>query len=160
MNMFDYSPKKAFENMFDFTFLNDKPKPPKTTTYEDQLKDVEDKLMDLVRSIAEEISSGLQQNDPEIYERWHDEDQPDDFVPNGYDYLQNVYDIKFIIDISGNYHGAELMVAGGGPNIYVETRDNTVRGYWGSTKAQWAYVDNIGLDDACEDYFSYNRVEK
>ena len=116
-----------------------------------------DDLQDIVKSIALDITNGLTDSEPDEFQRWHDEGQPDEFTPSGYDYLDDVYDIEYIIDVNGNYRGAELMVAGGGPNIYVETRDNTVRGYWGGDKAQWHYVDNIGLDDACEELYQCTR---
>tara|TARA_R100001377_G_scaffold75583_2_gene52202 strand:+ start:11 stop:394 length:384 start_codon:yes stop_codon:yes gene_type:complete len=116
-----------------------------------------DDLQDIVKSIALDITNGLTDSEPDEFQRWHDEGEPEDFTPSGYDYLDDVYDIEYIIDVNGNYRGAELMVAGGGPNIYVETRDNTVRGYWGGDKAQWHYVDNIGLDDACEELYQCTR---
>ena len=149
MNLFEYSPKQAFDGLFSFSFLEKKPEPPKETTA--------DELQDMVKNIALNITNGLTDSEPDEFQRWHDEGQPDEFTPSGYDYLDDVYDIEYIIDVNGNYRGAELMVAGGGPNIYVETRDNTVRGYWGGDKAQWHYVDNIGLDDACEELYQCTR---
>ena len=117
----------------------------------------QDRLEDHCRRIAESITNGLKDCDPEEFNRWHEEGQPEDFTPSGWDYLDDVYDIEYIITRDGEYRGAELMVAGGGPNIYVETRDRTVRGYWGGEQAQWGYVDNIGLDDACEELYQCSR---
>ena len=117
----------------------------------------QDRLEDHCRRIAESITNGLKDCDPEEFNRWHEEGQPEDFTPSGWDYLDDVYDIEYIITRDGEYRGAELMVAGGGPNIYVETRDRTVRGYWGGEQAQWGYVDNIGLDDACEELYQCTR---
>ena len=149
MNLFEYSPKQAFDGLFSFSFLEKKPEPPKETT--------QDRLEDHCRHIAESITNELKDCDPDEFNRWHEEGEPKDFTPSGWDYLDDVYDIEYIIDADGNYRGAELMVAGGGPNIYVETRDNTVRGYWWGDKAQWHYVDNIGLDDACEELYQCSR---
>ena len=117
----------------------------------------QDRLEDHCRRIAESITNGLKDCDPEEFNRWHEEGQPEDFTPSGWDYLDDVYDIEYIITRDGEYRGAELMVAGGGPNICVETRDRTVRGYWGGEQAQWGYVDNIGLDDACEALYQCSR---
>ena len=50
--------------------------------------------------------------------------------PNGFDYLANVLDVKWVIDSNGEYVGAELLVAFGGPNIWIHTRNNQVKGYW------------------------------
>jgi hypothetical protein len=149
MNILEYSPKQAFNALFSFGFLEKEPEPPERTTA--------DRLQDMVKSIALNITNELADSEPDEFERWHDEGQPDDFTPTGYDYLQRTYDIKYIVGSDGTYYGAELMVAGGGPNIYVETRDNTVRGYWGGDKAQWGFLDNIGLDDACEELYQCTR---
>jgi hypothetical protein len=65
--------------------------------------------------------------------------------------------IKIITSLDGSeYYGAEICVAWGGPNIYIETRDSYVRGYWGdevsvplSYKARDAIdyiIDELRLD--------------
>ena len=149
MNILEYSPKKAFNALFSFGFLEKEPEPPKRTTADD--------LHDMVKSIALNITNELIDQEPDEFERWHDEGEPDDFTPTGYDYLDDVLDIMYIVGSDGTYYGAEILVTFGGPNIYVETRDNTVRGYWGGDKAQWGFLDNIGLDDACEELYQCTR---
>ena len=149
MNLFEYSPKQAFDGLFSFSFLEKKPEPPKETTQQ--------MLEFRCRCIAEEITNELVDCDPDQFNRWHDEEQPEDFTPSGYDYLDDVLDIKYIVGSDGSYYGAEILVGFGGPNIYVETRDRTVRGYWGGEQAQWGYVDNIGLDEACEELYQCSR---
>ena len=50
-----------------------------------------------------------------------------------YGYIQNsVYDIKLTTDLNGALYGTQLMVAGGGPNIYINTLEMEVEGYWGA----------------------------
>ena len=149
MNILEYSPKKAFNALFSFGFLDKEPEPPKRTSA--------DRLQDMVKSIALNITNELADSEPDEFERWHDEGQPDDFTPTGYDYLDDVLDIKYIVGSDGTYYGAEIMVTFGGPNIYVDTRDNTVYGYWGSDRAQWGFLDEIGLDDACEELYQCTR---
>jgi hypothetical protein len=73
----------------------------------------------------------------------------DDFT--AWDYLQDVYDINYTINSQRDYLGARLLVAGGGPNIWVNTKSNCVEGYWGSDEVSVYYIDNLGLDDALED---------
>jgi len=149
MNILEYSPKQAFNALFSFGFLDKEPELPKRTTA--------DRLQDMVKNIALNITNELGDSEPDEFERWHEEGQPDDFTPTGYDYLDDVLDIMYIVGSDGTYYGAEIMVTFGGPNIYVETRDNTVRGYWGGDKAQWGFLDNIGLDDACEELYQCTR---
>ena len=67
---------------------------------------------------------------------------------------KNVYDIEWITHNDHTYKAARLMVAGGGPNIWVNTQTGTVDGYWGCDKFSWGFVDNIGLDDYLEELHS------
>tara|TARA_R100000315_G_C5183136_1_gene106349 strand:- start:396 stop:716 length:321 start_codon:yes stop_codon:yes gene_type:complete len=99
------------------------------------------KITEHVKSIAKNISNP----NPEDYE---------DNNPNGFDYLEDVLDIKWIIDSNGQYVGAELLVAFGGPNIWIHTRTNQVKGYWWSDNDVAEYEDNLGLNDACEEWFN------
>ena len=57
---------------------------------------------------------------------------PDDDM-GAYGYIENsVYDVKMVVDLRGNMYSCRLMVAGGGPNIYIDTGDMEVQGYWGA----------------------------
>jgi len=67
------------------------------------------------------------------------------------DWMENVYDIEWITFNDHIYKAARLLVAGGGPNIWVNLQTNTVDGYWGCDKVTWGFVDNIGLDDYLEE---------
>jgi len=51
------------------------------------------------------------------------------------------------------YNGAELLVAFGGPNIYINTRYNLVSGYWGSDRVEFNYSDDNDLYSEFEEYF-------
>ena len=65
--------------------------------------------------------------------------------------MDHVYNIEWITHQDHSYKAARLLVAGGGPNIWVNLQTNTVDGYWGSDKFSWGFVDNIGLDDYLEE---------
>ena len=69
------------------------------------------------------------------------------------DWMEGVYDIEWITHQDKTYKAARLMVAGGGPNIWVNLQTGTVDGYWGGDKCSWGFVDNIGLDDYCEELY-------
>jgi len=63
-------------------------------------------------------------------------EDPNDYDEGRYqslwDYIADNLGIKIITSLDGSeYYGAEICVAWGGPNIYIETRDSYVRGYWG-----------------------------
>ena len=62
-------------------------------------------------------------------------------------YLDDVLEITYLIGSDKAYKGVELLVAWGGPNVYVNTQYNQVEGFWGSDSCKFSYKDNIGLDD-------------
>jgi hypothetical protein len=71
-----------------------------------------------------------------------------------FDYLQDALDIEYIVNGKGEYLGARVLVAFGGPNIWVNTRTNTVEGHWWSDSCTASFTDNIGLDDALEELWN------
>ena len=62
-------------------------------------------------------------------------------------FIDGVYNIEWITHQDHSYKAARLLVAGGGPNIWVNLMTNTVDGYWGADKRSYGFVDNIGLDE-------------
>jgi len=98
----------------------------------------EGKLRRMCRTIAEEITTGF-------------EDKPNKSYTYLHKWMEEVYDIEWITHQDKTYKAARLMVAGGGPNIWVNLQTNTVDGYWGGDKVTWGFVDNIGLDDYLEE---------
>ena len=68
-----------------------------------------------------------------------------------HEYMEDVYSKEWITHEDHSYKAARLMVAGGGPNIWVNLMTNTVDGYWGADKRSYGFVDNIGLDDYLEE---------
>lgn len=62
-------------------------------------------------------------------------------------YLNRVLEITYLTGAKKEYKGVELLVAFGGPNIYVNTRYNQVEGYWGGTNCTLSFKDKLGLDD-------------
>ena len=69
------------------------------------------------------------------------------------DWMEHTYDIRYLVDRGKRYLGAEIMVAGGGPTIWVDTWDQEVKGYWGTDRVNIMFADNLGLDDYCEELY-------
>ena len=69
------------------------------------------------------------------------------------DWMEDTYDIRYLVDSSKRYLGAQIMCAGGGPTIWVDTFTKEVRGYWGTDRVQRYFIDNLGLDDYCEELY-------
>ena len=69
-------------------------------------------------------------------------------------WMEGVYDIRYLVDREKRYLGAMLMVAGGGPTIWVNTWSKEVEGYWAGDKCTHHFQDNIGLDDYNEEMYN------
>jgi len=70
------------------------------------------------------------------------------------DYLQDVLDIQYIVSGKGEYLGARILVAFGGPNIWVDTQRNVVEGYWWGAYARASFNDYMDLDDALSELWA------
>jgi hypothetical protein len=97
-----------------------------------------------VQHIADTLTNGFGDDDLNA-----DEEQM-----TAFDYLQDALDIEYIVNGKGEYLGARVLVAFGGPNIWVNTRTNTVEGHWWSNSCTASFTDNIGLDDALEELWN------
>ena len=106
----------------------------------------EEQLRRMCKNIAEEISAG-----PEQVNIHTGEDREEVTASK---WMEDVYDIRYLVDREKRYLGCELMVAGGGPTIWVHPWTKEVEGYWGGDRVTWAYQDNIGLDDYNEEMYS------
>ena len=106
----------------------------------------EDQLRRMCKNIAEEISAG-----PEQVNIHPGEDREEVTASK---WMEDVYDIRYLVDREKRYLGAQLMVAGGRPTIWVNTWTKEVEGYWGGDRVTWAFQDNIGLDDYNEEMYS------
>lgn len=75
--------------------------------------------------------------------------------PDAYEYLSDALDIQYIVSGKREYIGARVLVAFGGPNIWINTQTKTVEGYWWGSKAFASYSqDALGLDEALETLWS------
>ena len=100
-------------------------------------------LSDHVKQIADKLTNGFD-----------DETNSDGEPLSAFDYLQDALDIEYIVNSKKEYLGARVLVAFGGPNIWVNTRTKTIEGYWWADKATASFDDGIGLDDALEELYN------
>jgi hypothetical protein len=74
---------------------------------------------------------------------------------DGLDYLSDVLDIEYVVNSRKEYLGARVLVAFGGPNIWINTRTKQVEGYWWGDKSIQSYNDDsLNLDDALETLYN------
>jgi hypothetical protein len=106
----------------------------------------EDQLRRMCKNIADGITNPVISNDEQ-------EDGSVEQHGGASAWMEDVYDIRYIVDREKRYMAAELMVAGGGPTIWVNLDTKYVEGYWGGDKVTEPFTDNLGLDDYCEDMY-------
>ena len=71
------------------------------------------------------------------------------------EWMEGTYDIRYLVDSRKRYLGAEILCAGGGPTIWVDTFREQVTGWWGTDKVRIYFQDNLGLNDYCEEMYGY-----
>jgi|TARA_R100000482_G_scaffold53854_1_gene19310 hypothetical protein len=94
-----------------------------------------------LRRMCSDIADGITDPDKEY---WNDTRK----------WMEDVYDIEWITFKDHSYKAARLLVAGGGPSIWVNLQTNTVDGYWGGDKVTEPFIDNLGLDEYCEEMYA------
>ena len=81
---------------------------------------------------------------------------PEDEEPRqetAHDWMEGVYNIEWITHQDKTYKSARLMVAGGGPSIWVNLQRNVVQGYWWGDYCEHRFSDQIGLDEYLQEIF-------
>ena len=104
----------------------------------------EAQLRRMCRSIAMDITEGKQQDYI---------DQPRKEI-TAHELMEDVYNVRYIVDSKKKYLGVMLMVAGNGPTIWVNTWTKEVEGSWGADRCTHHFQDNLGLDDYNEEMYN------
>ena len=104
----------------------------------------EGKLRRMCKTIADEITTGF-------------EDKPNKSYTYLHKWMEEVYDIEWITFQDHSYKAARLMVAGGGPNIWVNLQTGTVDGYWWGDTCKCPFADNLGLDEYLEEIHASSK---
>lgn len=99
-----------------------------------------------VEHIRDNIENGITYEAAEI-----DGGDPSEII-SAFDYLEGILDIEYIVNGAGEYLGARILVAFGGPNIWINTRTQEVEGHWWGDSARAHYTeDAMGLDEALQE---------
>ena len=106
----------------------------------------EEQLRRMCRNIADDITNPVMRKDEETGEKREE---------TAHEWMEGTYDIRYLVDRDKRYMGAEIMVAGGGPTVWVDTWRDQVKGWWGGDKVIVPYADNLGLNDYCEEIYGY-----
>jgi len=110
-------------------------------------KETDNGLRRMVENIARQLTEGLDQEDAADYA-----ENGEEFT--AWDYLRDALDINWILNNDRTYKGARVLVAFGGPNIWIDTVNEQVEGYWWGDKWIVSYNDAIELDSTLEQLFN------
>ena len=109
--------------------------------------DCKQQLRRMCRNIADSITNPVMVTDEETKSVQEDLDI----------FMEGVYDIEWITTQDHKYKAARLLVAGGGPSIWVNLQTKTVDGYWWDDTCKCPFVDNLGLDEYLEDLHASSK---
>ena len=135
--------------------------PTETTTNEQK---EEDNTMSNTANELQKYVDGIAADMRKLYEADPTDEEREAAEENGdacdlYSYFEDALDIEYTISSRGDYLGARIAVALGGPNIYIDTREGEVKGYWGTDRAERWIPSEIceEIDSIMEEYYSIVR---
>ena len=114
--------------------------------------------------ICPECGEWISDDDGAVYDEMHDaitcqhcnaEFNSDDAEPVSlYDYFDgdSIYNLEWRLDSNKEYKSVSIMVACGGPNIYIDTGSCQVELYWWGDNAE--YPISYETRDAIDEFFS------
>lgn len=72
------------------------------------------------------------------------------------EYFNDCLDVEYTISSRGEYLGASVWVTIGGPSIWIDTRDNEIKGRWGSDAVDIRLPSEIAneIDNVFEEYYN------
>jgi predicted RNA-binding Zn-ribbon protein involved in translation (DUF1610 family) len=73
-----------------------------------------------------------------------------------WDYMEDILDIDFIVSRDREYRSCKILVAWGGPNIYIDTASAMVKLYWWTEYAEYplSYEARDAIDEWAEEWFN------
>ena len=76
----------------------------------------------------------------------------------GYLSSNQIMDTNYVLNYNLDYVGSQLLVAFGGPNIWIDTQHQQVKGYWwGDEVIIEYYKDSIHLDDHIKELYECSK---
>lgn len=119
--------------------------------------DEQQRLQNHVDGIAKDINDGIEITaNGDCSHMIEDGEYDEGDYMSAYDYLNDVLDINYITNADKTYKSAKLLVAFGGPNIWIDLHDGLVKGYWWGDYAEAPISGDFmnELDDYLEELFN------
>jgi predicted RNA-binding Zn-ribbon protein involved in translation (DUF1610 family) len=73
-----------------------------------------------------------------------------------WDYMSDILDIDYVVSRDREYRSCKILVAWGGPNIYIDTASALVKLYWWTEYAEYplSYEARDAIDEWAEEYWN------
>lgn len=73
-----------------------------------------------------------------------------------YDYMEDILDIDYIVNYRKEYKACRILVAFGGPNIYIDTFKGCVELFWWTDHARFDLMRDAidAIDEWAEEYYN------
>jgi len=117
------------------------------------MSDTKNEMTKTCQAIADDITNGIVITEDNI-EEYPNEDGETSYEVGeevtASEYLCDCFDIEYTVTQALDYKSGVVTVALGGPNIFINTSNNEVEGYWGSERVSIPFTDNMGIDEHLE----------
>jgi len=115
----------------------------------------DERLLSHCQQIADAVFNGIEVTQEEIDGGYFDYDYEAGEVLTALDYLQDALDIRYLVNSDNELLQVQILVAFGGPNIWVDISEDgsgEVRGYWYLDSARVPFTgDAMGLFETLQD---------
>ena len=133
-----------------------------TTTDKNQIESFDSKCKDMCRRIALQLDAMA---DGTLYRDCFGnyciarDPEPSWVQADAYEYFEDVYAVRYVIDQDLDYIGARILVACGGPNIWVDTCAQQIELFWGLTHETYRFGADAAdvIDDMFSEYYRMSR---
>lgn len=116
------------------------------------MNNTKEQLQRACEDIAKEIGEAVKVTQDMINDYYPDAELGEQL--SAHDYLGDMLDINYLVDSELGFLSAKITMSLGGPNIYINTRDKEIVGYWGGGTTTVMYNDVVGIGDFAEELYN------
>lgn len=127
---------------------------PNEKKYEKKETEQQQRLQSHVDSIAKDLSEGMTYEEAGLEHIAKDSGFDKEDQLSGFDWLDDVLDINYIVNSDKTFKTAKVLVAFGGPDIWVCFDDMKVKGYWWGYYAEAPFTDAMDIEASLEECYN------
>ena len=89
---------------------------------------MDNELQKMLKSFYKDLEKSCEAYENNENDDFYEENE----IQSLYDYVTDSYDVQYTKRLNGDFVCCSVCIALGGPNIYIDTDNNRLEGYWGS----------------------------